>query len=287
VIRGVKTANERFAGAEDTYCIEALMQDGKALQAGTSHFLGQNFAKAFEVTFRDKDNNLDHVWATSWGVSTRLVGALVMAHSDDEGLVLPPKLAPLQVVIIPIFNKEPEAQAKINKIANDLVNTLKQQNIRVKFDNDDNARPGWKFAEYELKGVPVRIALGARDIANNIAEVARRDTKEKANVSLDNLAAHVIQLLTDIQANMYNRALQFRTENTTKVDTWDEFVKRLDEQPGFISAHWDGTAETEDKIKELTKATIRCIPLNNEMEEGKCVLTGKPSRQRVLFARAY
>ncbi|MFI5195911.1 MAG: proline--tRNA ligase, partial [Chitinophagales bacterium] len=258
VIRGVKTANERFAGAEDTYCIEALMQDGKALQAGTSHFLGQNFAKAFEVTFRDKDNNLDHVWATSWGVSTRLVGALVMAHSDDEGLVLPPKLAPLQVVIIPIFNKEPEAQARINKTANDLVNSLKQQNIRVKFDNDDNSRPGWKFAEYELKGVPVRIALGARDIANNVAEVARRDTKEKASVSLDNLAAHVIQLLSDIQANMYQRALQFCTDNTTKVDTWDEFVKRLDEQPGFISAHWDGTAETEDKIKELTKATIRC-----------------------------
>jgi prolyl-tRNA synthetase len=283
----VKTANERFAGAEDTYCIEALMQDGKALQAGTSHFLGQNFAKAFEVTFRDKDNNLDHVWATSWGVSTRLVGALVMAHSDDEGLVLPPKLAPLQVVIVPIFNKDPEAVAKINRIAAELISTLKQKNIRVKFDDDDNTRPGFKFAEYELKGVPVRITLGARDIENNIAEVARRDTKEKAGIALDSLAAHTIQLLDDIQSNMYRKALKFRTDNTTKVDTWDEFVKRLDEQPGFISAHWDGTSETEEKIKELTKATIRCIPLNNEQEEGKCVLTGKPSKERVLFARAY
>ena len=287
VIRGVKTANERFAGAEDTYCIEALMQDGKALQAGTSHFLGQNFAKAFEVTFQDKNNKQEYVWATSWGVSTRLVGALVMAHSDDEGLVLPPKLAPLQVVIVPIFNKDPEAQAKINSIANELISTLKSQNIRVKFDNDDNTRPGWKFAEYELKGVPVRIALGARDIANNIAEVARRDTKEKASVSLDNLAAHVVQLLTDIQNNMFQRALQFRADNTTEVNSWDEFVKVLEEKPGFISAHWDGTTETEEKIKELTKATIRCIPLNNKQEEGKCVLTGKASKERVLFARAY
>ncbi len=287
VIRGVKTANERFAGAEDTYCIEALMQDGKALQAGTSHFLGQNFAKAFDVTFQDKNNGRDFVWATSWGVSTRLVGALVMAHSDDEGLVLPPKLAPLQVVIVPIFNKDPEAVAKINRLANELMATLKQQNIRVKFDDDENARPGWKFAEYELKGVPVRIALGARDIENNIAEVARRDTKEKSNVPLDNLAAHVVQLLADIQSNMYQKALQFRTENTTRVDTWDEFVQLIDGKGGFISAHWDGTGETEDKIKELTKATIRCIPLNNEQEEGKCILTGKPSKERVLFARAY
>ena len=287
VVRGVKTANERFAGAEDTYCIEALMQDGKALQAGTSHFLGQNFAKAFDVTFRDKDNNLSHVWATSWGVSTRLVGALVMAHSDDEGLVLPPKLAPLQVVIIPIFNKDPEAQAKINNLAQSLMTTFKQNGVRAKFDNDDNTRPGFKFAEYELKGVPVRITLGARDMENNIAEVARRDTKEKAAIALDNLASHAMQLLDDIQANMYNRALQFRTENTTKVNNWDEFVKRLDEQPGFISAHWDGTPETEEKIKELTKATIRCIPLNNEQEAGKCILTGNPSKERVLFARAY
>ncbi len=287
VVRGVKTANERFAGAEDTYCIEALMQDGKALQAGTSHFLGQNFAKAFDVKFQDKNNTWDYVWATSWGVSTRLVGALVMAHSDDEGLVLPPKIAPLQVVIVPIFNKDAEAQAKINNLANTLMATLRSQGIRVKFDDDDNARPGWKFAEYEMKGVPVRIALGARDIENGVAEVARRDTKEKAAVSLNNLAAHTVQLLADIQTNMYAKALQFRTENTRRVDTWDEFVKTLDEQPGFISAHWDGTGETEDKIKELTKATIRCIPLNNAQEAGVCVLTGKPSTQRVLFARAY
>ena len=287
VVRGVKTANERFAGAEDTYCIEALMQDGKALQAGTSHFLGQNFAKAFDVTFQDKENKLEHVWATSWGVSTRLVRALVMAHSDDEGLVLPPKLAPLQVVIVPIFNKDPEAQAKINNLAKELMTTFKQNNIRVKFDNDDNTRPGFKFAEYELKGVPVRITLGARDIENNIAEVARRDTKEKESIALDNLAAHVIKLMDEIQANMFRKALQFRKDNTARVDNWDEFVKRLDEQPGFISAHWDGTSETEEKIKTLTKATIRCIPLNNEMEEGKCVLTGNPSKQRVLFARAY
>jgi prolyl-tRNA synthetase len=287
VVRGVKTANERFAGAEDTYCIEALMQDGKALQAGTSHFLGQNFAKAFDVQFRDKENNLDYVWATSWGVSTRLVGALVMAHSDDEGLVLPPKIAPLQAVIVPIMSKDPAAQEKINNLANELVTTLRQQGVRVKYDNDDNQRPGWKFAEYELKGVPVRVALGARDLENGVAEVARRDTKEKGSVALDGLAQHIVGLLHEIQANMYNKALQFRTENTRKADTWDEFVKMLEEQPGFISAHWDGTGETEDKIKELTKATIRCIPLDNPQEDGKCVLTGKPSTQRVLFARAY
>ncbi len=287
VVRGVKTANERFAGAEDTYCIEALMQDGKALQAGTSHFLGQNFAKAFDVTFRDKENNLSYVWATSWGVSTRLVGALVMAHSDDEGLVLPPRLAPTQVVVIPIYNKDPEARAKIDRIAQEMIATLKRNNIRVKYDNDDNTRPGWKFAEYELKGVPVRIALGARDIENNIAEVARRDTKEKMNLQLEGLAERIPQLLEDIQANMYSKALQFRTENTTKVDTWEDFMRILDEKPGFVSAHWDGTSETEEKIKELSKATIRCIPLNNEQEDGVCVLTGKPSVQRVLFARAY
>lgn len=287
VVRGVKTANERFAGAEDTYCIEALMQDGKALQAGTSHFLGQNFAKAFDVTFRDKENNLSYVWATSWGVSTRLVGALVMAHSDDEGLVLPPRLAPTQVVVIPIYNKDPEARAKIDRIAQEMIATLKRNNIRVKYDNDDNTRPGWKFAEYELKGVPVRIALGARDIENNIAEVARRDTKEKMNLQLEGLAERIPQLLEDIQANMYSKASQFRTENTTKVDTWEDFMRILDEKPGFVSAHWDGTSETEEKIKELSKATIRCIPLNNEQEDGVCVLTGKPSVQRVLFARAY
>ncbi len=287
VVRGVKTANERFAGAEDTYCIEALMQDGKALQAGTSHFLGQNFAKAFDVKFQDKSNNYDYVWATSWGVSTRLVGALVMAHSDDDGLVLPPKIAPLQVVIVPIFNKDVEAQARIRKVADGLMAALKQNNVRVKFDDDDNTRSGWKFAEYELKGVPVRIALGARDLENNVAEVARRDTKEKSSLSLDNLSGQVIQLLDDIQKNMYTKALQFRNDNTRRVDNWDDFVKVLDKQSGFVSAHWDGTPETEEKIKELTKATIRCIPLNNRQEDGKCILTGNPSKERVLFARAY
>lgn len=287
VIKGVKTPNERFAGAEDTYCIEALMQDGKALQAGTSHFLGQNFAKAFDVQFADKTNKMEYVWATSWGVSTRLVGALVMAHSDDEGLVLPPRLAPLQVVIVPIFSKDAAVREKINGIAADLMAALKQQNVRVKYDDDDNTRPGFKFAEYELKGVPVRITLGARDIENNIVEVARRDTKAKESYQLEGLADNVVKLLADIQSNMYNTALKFRTENTVEVNTWDEFVKQLDEKPGFISAHWDGTGETEDKIKELTKATIRCIPLNNKQEEGKCILTGKPSTQRVLFARAY
>ena len=287
VIRGVKTANERFAGAEDTYCIEAMMQDGKALQAGTSHFLGQNFARAFEVTFRDKANNLDYVWATSWGVSTRLIGALVMAHSDDDGLVLPPKLAPLQVVIVPIYNKNAETTAKIDQMAADLVATLRAQGVRVKFDNDDNQRPGWKFAEYELKGVPVRITLGARDIENNLVEVARRDTKEKVSISADGLAEHAIQLLADIQSNMFNKALKFREENMHTVDTWEEFMNTLDEKSGFISAHWDGTPETEEKIKELSKATIRCIPLNNPQEAGKCILTGNPSTQRVIFARAY
>jgi len=287
VIRGVKTANERFAGAEDTYCIEALMQDGKALQAGTSHFLGQNFAKAFDVTFQDKDNKRDFVWATSWGVSTRLVGALVMAHSDDEGLVLPPKLAPVQVVIIPIYAKDPESRAKIDEIASNLIRELKQQHVRVKYDNDDNARPGWKFAEYELKGVPVRITLGARDIEKNLVEVARRDTKEKSNYSLDGLTGNVVGLLADIQTNMYDRALKFRNENTTRVDTWEQFVDTLENKAGFISAHWDGTPETEEKIKELTKATIRCIPINNEQEAGACILSGKPSKERVLFARAY
>ncbi|HEY1030479.1 MAG TPA: proline--tRNA ligase [Flavipsychrobacter sp.] len=287
VIRGVKTPNERFAGAEDTYCIEALMQDGKALQAGTSHFLGQNFAKAFDVKFASKDNTMEYVWATSWGVSTRLIGALVMAHSDDEGLVMPPRIAPLQVVIVPIFNKDAEARQKIDDKAAQLIKELRAKGIRVKYDNDDSTRPGWKFAEYELKGVPVRIALGARDLENNQVEVARRDTKEKAPVSLDGITDHVAQLLEEIQNNLFNRALAFREENTRSIDTWDDFVKALDETPGFISAHWDGTPETEEKIKELTKATIRCIPLNNKQEAGKCILTGNPSTQRVLFARAY
>lgn len=287
VIRGVKTPNERFAGAEDTYCIEALMQDGKALQAGTSHFLGQNFAKAFDVKFASKDNTMEYVWATSWGVSTRLIGALVMAHSDDEGLVMPPRIAPLQVVIVPIFNKDAEARQKIDDKAAQLIKELRAKGIRVKYDNDDSTRPGWKFAEYELKGVPVRIALGARDLENNQVEVARRDTKEKAPVLLDGITDHVAQLLEEIQSNLFNRALAFREENTRSIDTWDDFVKALDETPGFISAHWDGTPETEEKIKELTKATIRCIPLNNKQEAGKCILTGNPSTQRVLFARAY
>jgi len=286
VIRGVKTPSERFAGAEDTYCIEAMMQDGKALQAGTSHFLGQNFAKAFEVKYLNKENKQEYVWATSWGVSTRLIGALVMAHSDDSGLVLPPRIAPLQVVIVPIY-KGDEQKAQIDEKVNALMKELKASGISVKYDDNDNARPGWKFAEYELKGVPVRVALGARDLQNGVAEVARRDTKEKASVSLDGLAGHIKNLLEEIQQNLFNRALTFREENTTKVDDWDEFVRLLDEKPGFLSAHWDGTAETEEAIKEKTKATIRCIPLNNQQEEGKCILTGKPSSQRVLFARAY
>jgi len=287
VIKGVKTANERFAGAEDTYCIEALMQDGKALQAGTSHFLGQNFAKAFDVKFAAKDNTMEYVWATSWGVSTRLIGALVMAHSDDQGLVLPPRIAPLQVVIVPIYNKDTEARERIDSKAHELMKELRAKGISVKYDNDDTTRPGWKFAEHELRGVPVRIALGARDLENNVAELARRDTKEKASYSLDGLTDRIAHLLEDIQQNLYNRALKFREENTTPADSWDEFVKLLDEKGGFISAHWDGTSETEDKIKELTKATIRCIPLDNRQEQGKCVLTGNPSSQRVLFARAY
>lgn len=287
VIKGVKTPNERFAGAEDTYCIEALMQDGKALQAGTSHFLGQNFAKAFDVKFAAKDNSMEYVWATSWGVSTRLIGALVMAHSDDQGLVLPPRIAPLQVVIVPIYNKDAEARERIDSKAQELMSDLRAKGISVKYDNDDTTRPGWKFAEHELRGVPLRIALGARDLENNVAEVARRDTKEKASYALDGLTDRIAQLLEDIQQNLYNRALKFREENTTTADSWEEFVKLLDEKAGFISAHWDGTSETEDKIKEMTKATIRCIPLDNQQEQGKCILTGNPSSQRVLFARAY
>jgi prolyl-tRNA synthetase len=287
VLRGVKSANERFAGAEDTYCIEALMQDGKALQAGTSHFLGQNFAKAFDVKFSDKNNQLDYVWATSWGVSTRLIGALVMAHSDDEGLVLPPKLAPLQVVIVPIYNKDESVRQRLDDKAQELMQEMRAKGVRVKYDNDDSTRPGWKFAEHELKGVPVRIALGPRDLDNNMAEVARRDTKEKQSLSLDGLVGQIEQLLQDIQSNMYQRALRFRTEKTSVAHTWDEFVQLLDEHTGFIYAHWDGTPETEEKIKELTKATIRCIPFDNPQEEGKCILTGNPSTQRVVFARSY
>ena len=285
VIRGIKTENERFAGADETYCIEAMMQDGKALQAGTSHFLGQNFAKAFDVQFLTKENKLEYVWATSWGVSTRLIGALIMAHSDDQGLVMPPRIAPLQVVIVPIYKGE-DGKKLVDEKATEIIQQLKQRNISVKYDDSDNARPGWKFAEYELKGVPVRIALGARDIENKVVEVARRDTKEKQQMPLENIGDSVEKLLADIQDNMYNRALEFRKSRTYEANTWDEFVDRLD-KGGFVSAHWDGSSETEEKIKVTTKATIRCIPLNNKQEEGKCILTGKPSRERVIFARAY
>ena len=286
VIKGVKSPNERFAGAEDTYCIEALMQDGKALQAGTSHFLGQNFAKAFDVQFTDKENKLDYVWATSWGVSTRLIGALVMAHSDDDGLVLPPKLAPVQVVIVPIFKGE-EQKKLIDEKVKSFMEDFKALNIRVKYDDDDSRRTGWKFAEYEMKGVPVRIAIGARDLENNSVEVARRDTKAKSSVSMDGLANTVSVLLHDIQLAIYDKAKDFRNNSIRKADTWDEFISLLDKEGGFVSAHWDGTAETEEAIKEKSKATIRCIPLNNNKEEGKCILTGAPSKERVLFARAY
>ena len=286
VIRGVKSPNERFAGAEETYCIEALMQDGKALQAGTSHLLGQNYAKAFDVLFLSKENKQEYVWATSWGLTTRMIGALVMVHSDDEGLIMPPRLAPTQVVVVPIY-KGDEQKALIDTRVKELMQTLKSMGIRAKYDDNDNARPGWKFAEYELKGVPIRIAIGARDLENKTAEVARRDTREKTTVPMDGLPETIQKLLGEIQQNMYNKALSFRESMITKADTWDEFVKLLEEKGGFISAHWDGTPETEEKIKDLTKATIRCIPLNNAMEEGKCILTGKPSKQRVLFALAY
>jgi prolyl-tRNA synthetase len=286
VIKGVKTPNERFAGAEDTYCIEALMQDGKALQAGTSHFLGQNFAKAFDVKFSDKENKLEYVWATSWGVSTRLIGALVMAHSDDDGLILPPRIAPMQVVIVPIF-KGAEQKAVIDEKVSLIIAAFKKAGIRVKYDDNDTARPGWKFAEYEMKGVPVRIAIGPRDIENGVAEVARRDTKEKKSMPLENLPETVASLLDEIQQAMYTKALDYRTGRITKVDSWDEFVAVLNEKGGFVSAHWDGTPETEETIKEKTKATIRCIPLDNAAEDGHCILTGKPSKQRVLFAQAY
>jgi prolyl-tRNA synthetase len=286
VIKGVKSENERFAGAEDTYCIEALMQDGKALQAGTSHFLGQNFAKAFDVKFSDKQNKLDYVWATSWGVSTRLIGALVMAHSDDDGLIIPPRIAPFQVVIVPIYKGDEQKQL-IDETVHALMKELKAAGIRVKYDDSENARPGWKFAEYEMKGVPVRIAIGARDLEKNIVEVARRDTKEKLSMSIDGLAINVEKLLDAIQENMFNKAKAYRDTHITPANTWAEFIELLDTKAGFISAHWDGSGETEDKIKEMAKATIRCIPLNNTLEDGACILTGKPSTQRVLFARAY
>ncbi|MCB9361704.1 MAG: proline--tRNA ligase [Flavobacteriales bacterium] len=285
VIKGVKTPNERFAGALDTYCIEALMQDGKALQAGTSHFLGQNFAKAFDVKFATKEGKQEYVWATSWGVSTRLMGALIMTHSDDEGLVLPPKLAPIQVVIVPIYKGE-EQLAQISEQANKIKAELEAKGISVKYDDRDAHKPGFKFAEYEFKGVPVRIAMGPRDLENGTVEVARRDTKEKEILQQKDIANKIDHLLTNIQENLYQKAIDFREENTFKADTWEEFEKHL-ANGGFIRAHWDGTPETEDKIKELTKATIRCIPLNNKQEEGKCILSGAPSKQRVIFAKAY
>lgn len=286
VIKGVKSEQERFAGAVDTYCIEALMQDGKALQAGTSHFLGQNFAKAFDVKFSDKENKLDYVWATSWGVSTRLIGALVMAHSDDTGLILPPKIAPYQVVIVPIY-KSNEAKERIDEKVTEMIKNFRKAGIRVKYDNSDNARPGWKFAEYEKMGVPVRIAIGERDLENNSVEVARRDTKEKQSFSLENINISVIELLDDIHNAMFLKAKKFRDEHITEVNSWQEFQEVLQNKAGFISAHWDGTEETENTIKELTKATIRCIPLNRKEETGKCVYSGNKSEGRVLFALAY
>lgn len=286
VIKGVKSPNERFAGAIDTFCIEALMQDGKALQAGTSHFLGQNFAKAFDVKFLNKENQLEYVWATSWGVSTRLIGALIMTHSDDNGLVLPPKIAPIQVVIVPIYKNEEQLKEISGKVES-LIQKLKNQGISVKYDDDDSKRSGWKFNEYEVKGVPVRIAIGPRDLENNEAEVVRRDTLEKQTLPFDTLDEKIGTLLNDIQSNLFQRSLQFRNENIRKADTWEEFMSILDNEGGFVSAHWDGTTETEEKIKDLAKATIRCIPYDNPLEDGKCICTGKPSKQRVLFARAY
>ena len=285
VIKGIKTANERFAGAEDTYCIEAMMQDGKALQAGTSHFLGQNFAKAFDVKFLNRNNELEYVWATSWGVSTRLIGAIIMTHSDDKGLVLPPRLAPTQVILIPIFKTEEEKSLVLEKL-NNIKNQLLNNNIRVKLDDSDDNSPGWKFAEWEMRGVPLRLALGPKDLANNTIEFARRDTGEKQIFSQENIVENVKNYLENIQQNLYNKALAFRETRTYYADNWDEFVEKI-ENGNFVWAHWDGTTETELKIKELTKATIRLIPLDVKSENGTCILTGNPSKHRVLFARAY
>jgi prolyl-tRNA synthetase len=285
VIKGVKSANERFAGALETFCIEALMQDGKALQAGTSHFLGQNFAKAFDVTFMDKSNKLDYVWASSWGVSTRLMGALIMTHSDDNGLVLPPNLAPFQVVIVPIYKNEEQLAAISEKVA-EITMKLKALGISVKYDNNDNKKPGWKFAEYELKGVPVRLAMGARDLENGTVEVARRDTLTKETVSLENVDQYISNLLKEIQINIFQKAFDYRASVTREVNSYDEFKIEI-EKGGFLLCHWDGTPETEELIKEETKATIRCIPLEGDKTLGTCMVTGKPSSQRVIFARAY
>ncbi len=283
VIKGAKTANERFAGAEETYTIEAMMQDGKALQAGTSHYLGQNFAKAFEVKFLNPQNKEEYVYATSWGVSTRLIGALVMCHSDDDGLILPPKLAPIQVILVPI----PKPTDEIDQVGDRIMKELKNKNIRVQYDRVERNRPGFKFAEYELKGVPIRIGIGARDLEKGVVEIARRDTKEKELVAVDQVVQYVCDLLDNIQQNLFERAKSFRASNTHYADTWDEFQKILEEKGGFIFAHWDGTSETEELIKEKTKATIRCIPMDVVEEAGKCILTGKPSKCRVLFAKAY
>ncbi len=286
VLQGVKTPNERFAGALETYCIEALMQDGKALQAGTSHFLGQNFAKAFDVKFSNKDGELEYVWATSWGVSTRLMGALIMTHSDNLGLIIPPKLAPIQVVIVPIYKGDEQLKVISDKVKI-IKSNLQKIGITVKYDDRDAYRPGFKFAEYELKGVPLRIAIGQRDIENDTLEIARRDTLEKQTYPIENIELVVKTLLDEIQTNLYNKALKFREENTFIVNDYNEFKNILETKGGFIYAHWDGTSETEEKIKEETKATIRCIPLNNKEEEGKCIYSGKPSKQRVIFAKAY
>ena len=286
VLKGTKSPSERFAGALDTFAIEALMQDGKALQAGTSHFLGQNFAKAFDVKFLSKENQLEYVWATSWGVSTRLMGALIMAHSDDNGLVLPPRLAPTQVAIVPVFRNE-EQLNQISEVVLPMKKALEQKGIRVKYDDRDTQKPGWKFTEYEFKGVPLRITIGPRDIEQGTVEIARRDTLEKETFQITDIENKVLHLLDAIQKNLFDRALAFREDNSFRVDSWDEFRERMENKGGFIYAHWDGTAETEEKIKEETKATIRVIPLNNSKEEGKCIYSGKPSSQRVVFAKAY
>ena len=286
IIKGLKTESEKFAGAVDTYCIEALMQDGKALQAGTSHFLGQNFAKAFDVTFTDKNGKLDYVWATSWGTSTRLVGALIMTHSDDHGLIIPPKLAPIHVVMVPIY-KDATQRSQIAEKAEQIKKILEDKGLSVKFDNRETHKPGWKFTEYELKGVPVRLAIGPKDYENGTIEVARRDTLEKKTMPQEGIDRYVDDLLNEIQQNIFQRALAFREANTFKVDDYNEMIDILNNKGGFISAHWDGTPETEEKIKEETKATIRCMPLNSESSEGKCIVSGKPSKQRVLIARGY
>ncbi|MEM7162266.1 MAG: proline--tRNA ligase [Bacteroidota bacterium] len=286
VVKGVKSESERFAGAEDTYSIEALMQDGKALQAGTSHFLGQNFAEAFDVKFTDKEGKQDLVWATSWGVSTRLIGALIMSHSDDDGLVLPPKLAPLQAVIVPIFKGEDELKL-IQEKAQPIIDAIKAEGVSIKLDDNDTKKPGWKFAEYEMKGIPVRLALGRRDIENGTIEIARRDTKEKELVPIEKAAERVVALMDEIQANLFDKALKFRETNTHRADNWEEFKDIIENKGGFVLAHWDGTEESENAIKEETKATIRNIPFDSPLEEGKCIFSGNPSKQRVLFAKAY